>query len=135
MANEAVIIELLGFPPGEPVQYTVANGVTISGGTLCYLVEPRTASGSAVSIANPVPAGIAATDKLANDGSTTLAFYTHGIFDLVAAPTAITLGHPVMISGSNLISGALNVNNVGEILGICLETAAASERVAVKVRL
>jgi len=133
MANEAVIIELLG-NAGDPVRFNCASNVTISAGTICYLVDPRTASASHVTLDGVTPAGIAAHDKISTDGSTSITCYTNGIFDLTAAGTAITAGHPVSISGTNLISGAALITNAGRILGIALETASASEVIAVRVK-
>ena len=99
MANEAVIIELLG-NGGDPVRFTVANATTIEKGTLLKITDPRTAI--ATSADNDPFAGIAAAEKVASDGATSLAAYTHGIFDLVDSGAGITAGERVSIGGTNL---------------------------------
>ena len=142
MANEAVIIELLGSPPGEPIQMTVANATSISGGTLMVLSDPRTAAAStATTLGTAKFAGILAHDKLANDGSTTAAVYTNGIFDLtsvttVGAESAIAVGDYVVMSGANTIktgSGTCVVS--GAAIGYALETAGSAEVIAVRVKI
>lgn len=103
MANEAVIIELLG-NAGNPVRFTVADATGISKGVLCKLTDPRTAA--AASADGDAFAGIAATDKEAGDGATTLALYTKGIFDLRfdGGSSTVSAGYLVKISGANLIA-------------------------------
>ena len=133
MANEAVIIELLG-NGGDPIRYTVADGTTIPKGSLMYLSGDRTIS--ITSGAGQAIAGIAASEKVANDGSTNLAVYTNGIFDLKDSGSAITLGNMVKISGVNTISTAADGDyELGRVIGRALETADASEVIAVRVLL
>lgn len=129
MANEAVIIELLG-DKGNPVRFTVADGTGIEKGTLLKFADPRTASASSGA---DVFAGIAAAEKVASDGSTSLAAYTKGIFDLTATGT-ITAGQLVSLSGANLVKTAVATDvEQGKIVGKALETAAHSEVIAVAV--
>ena len=130
MANEAVIIELLG-DRGDPIRYTVANGTGIVKGTLLKVTDPRTAI--ATSADNDPFAGIAAAEKVASDGSTTLAAYTHGIFDLTDSGAAITVGERVSMAGANLISKVAAADLLFADVGIALETASASEVIAVLV--
>ena len=131
MANEAVIIELLG-NGGDPIRFTVADGATIEKGTLLKLADPRTASAS--SSDGDICVGIAAAEKVANDGSTTLAAYTNGIFDLTDSGSGISVGLPVTIGGANLIkAAAAGEAETGDIFGYALETASASEVIAVRV--
>lgn len=134
MANEAVIIELLG-NGGDPVRYTVADGTGIAKGTLMYLSGDRTIS--AHSGDGQIFAGIAAAEKVASDGSTTLSVYTNGIFDLTDSSAGMTLGDVCKLSGTaNMVATADEAGALGphEVVGIVLETAAASEVVAVKIR-
>lgn len=131
MTNEAVIIELLG-NGGDPVRFTVADGNTVEKGTVMELSDARIAS--AANTMYGAVAGIAAAEKVADDGATTLACYTNGIFDLKCNPHhGITAGNWVAIaSSSNLISAApLGIS--GGLLGKALETATAGEVIAVKV--
>ncbi|MEA1877259.1 MAG: hypothetical protein U9N86_10380 [Bacteroidota bacterium] len=134
MANEAVIIELLG-NGGDPIRFTCADGTTIAKGTVLELTDPRTVK--ACSAANKPIAGIAAAEKVANDGATTIAAYTNGIFDMdiVAGGTSV-LGADVVSSGAgNEIDDfdTLDDEN-GYVIGKSLETGAASEKVAIRVR-
>ena len=132
MANEAVKIE---HGVKNARSYTCADGTSISRGTLLKLTDPNTASATAVSGVVLVQfAGIAAADKIANDGSTTISCWTDGIFDLKAGTDTITAGDLVMISGANLIQRALNGAQLsGAIVGKALETASASEVIRVAV--
>lgn len=134
MSDEAKIIELLG-NGGDPVRFTVADGTGIEKGTLMQLSgDPRTIT--ATSADGDLFVGIAAAEKVANDGSTTLAVYTNGIFDIKAAGAGITLGNMCKINGANLIAPL--DTDTGELqqaesVGMVLETASASETVAVRV--
>ena len=130
MAKEASIIELLG-NAGEVMSFTVADDTGIPKGTILTLgSDPRTAVASA---AAGVFAGIAAAEKVADDGSVNLGAYTKGVFDLKATGS-ITLGTLVSLSGANLVKQATATEvEGGKIVGKCLETAADAETVAVAV--
>lgn len=134
MANEAVIIELLG-NGGDPISYTVPDDSAVAKGTLCNLVDPRTTSGSSVVTAD-IPAGIASHEKVASDGSTRIACYTNGIFDMVLANEGCTIGEILCMSGANLVRPATEAEiQLGASIGRALETGTASETIAVRVRL
>lgn len=133
MANEAVILELHG-NKGDPVQFTVAEVTTIEKGTILKLsADPRTAIAS--SGAADCFAGIAAAEKVGGDGSTKVAAYTNGIFDLKCCPNVgVTLGTLVTLSGANLIRTAVAGDILtGSIVGKALETGSADEVIAVQV--
>lgn len=135
MTFEAVIVELLG-NGGDPVEYTVADGTTITKGTILELEDPRTAK--KVSGAGVVIAGIAAFEKLANDGSTTISVYTNGIFDLtVDTGATATLGSYVRsAAATNEITVATTLDNeTGKAIGKALETGSADEVIQVRVLL
>ena len=134
MANEAVIIEL--FNGGRPIRYTVADDTTIEKGTIMEMTDPRTMK--KISAANKPIAGIAAAEKVANDGSTTLAVYTDGIFDLTLGGSATTvLGNDVVSNGSvNTVDTFDTLDGEkGYVIGKSLETGGNSEVVAVRVNL
>lgn len=136
MANEAVIVELLG-NGGDPVRYTVADGAGIAKGTLMRLSgDPRTITASAAD--GDLFVGIAAAEKVANDGSTTLAVYTNGIFDITvnATAAAAVLGEPVKLTGANLVDVAddSTIAHMNEVVGYSLETGTADEVIMVRVR-
>lgn len=133
MANEAVIVELLG-KQGNPVSYTVADANAIAKGTLMYLsADPRTAAAS--SAEGQAFVGIATAEKVANDGTTTMGVYTYGIFDLTDSGAGITLGTMAKLGGANTIATAdeAGANAVAEHVGLVLETTGAGEVVQVKV--
>jgi len=131
MANEAVIVELLG-DGGNPVEFTVADGATIEKGTILKLNDPRTAIASS-GLADQ-PAGIAAAEKVASDGSTTLAAYTKGIFDLRVDGTTVLAGNPVMISGANFVAlASAAAISSGAVLGYALESAASGTAETIQV--
>ena len=139
MSNEAVTIELFGEggSKGRPIRYTCADGASISKGTLLKLTDPRTVSAS--SAAGEIFAGIAAADKLANDGSTNLAVWTDGIFDLQCNGSAITAGQAVVLSGANLIRPVLATDtqliSSCVIIGQALESTSAGTAEAINVRI
>jgi len=135
MANEAVIVDLLG-DRGNVMDYTVADAAGIEKGALLMLQDPRTASGGNITTGNAV-AGIAATEKVASDGQTKLGLYTNGIFDLtISAGAGVTLGAYVALSGANLVRAATATEvEGGKVLGKALETGSASEVIQVRVNL
>ena len=131
MANEAVIIELLG-NGGDPVRFTVADGSGIEKGVLLKLTDPRTAIASSAD--NDPFCGIAAAEKVASDGSVTLAAYTKGIFDLKDSGSGITVGATVNVGGTNLVVASAAADLLtGSVVGRALETASAAEVIAVAV--
>ena len=105
MANEAVIIELLGHHRGRPITYVVADGTGIAKGTVLKIVAGAPGRLAAASAGDDNFAGIAAFEKVKSDGSTTLTAYTHGIFDMVNGAAAdLTAGMRCDVNGINLIS-------------------------------
>ena len=133
MANEAVIIELTN--GGNPIRRTVADGTTISKGTLLVMTDPNTVAASTVTSSASVFGGVAAADKLASDGSTTLAVWQEGCFDMTnAAFGTPSVGALVVLSGANLIRAAVAADLLtGAIIGKLEETAATNEVVRVRL--
>jgi hypothetical protein len=130
MANEAVIIELLG-NGGDPIRYTVSSAGAITKGTIMKVTDPRTVAAS--SAADEPIVGILAHD-VAIDGSTTASVYTNGIFDLKDNGAGCTLGKSVAIGGANTIVDS-DANDLlqNSTVGMSLETAGAAEVFAVRV--
>ena len=118
----AKIVELLGEPKGCPITMTVSNATAIGKGSLLKLSDPRTAAQGTAR--TDKFAGIAAADKEASDGSTKLAVWTKGIFDLPIV-NAVTAGVLVSMSGANQIdlAAATDVEN-GLVVGKALESFA-----------
>lgn len=132
MADEAIIIEL--FHEGRPIRYTCADGTGIEKGTILQLSADRTVSAHSA-VDEPI-VGIAAFEKVANDGATTVAVYTDGIFDLTAAAAGVTaLGATCAASGT---ANMITVADADDLLqssevGMCLEAHANDEVAAVRV--
>lgn len=131
-ASGAVIIELLG-NRGDPVRYTVANANKIDKGDLVFLVDPRTVSGGA-NITATAAAGVAAMDKAASDGITSISVYTNGIFDIGTGVNGVGIGSLVMLSGGNRVVAMTAAQFLS---GMCfakaLETADNAEVAAYKL--
>ena len=124
------IIELLG-NGGDPIRHTVADGTGIAKGEMLKLTDPRTAV--VTSADNDPFGGISAAEKVASDGSTSLAAYTHGIFDINAS-AAITVGEKVSVSGDNEVAKVAAPDLLFSCVGVALETASTDEIIAVLVR-
>ena len=135
MANEAVKRYSESSAGDVTQDYTVVDGTGIEKGTLLKLTDARTASkadGGA-----QVLAGIAARDKVADDGRTQLSVYRKGDFDMTASG-AITIGAPVVSSctstSGSVVDQAWNVVSGAQVLGYALEaTAAGGETLQVYV--
>lgn len=133
MANGPVaqIIELLGTPRGECIRFTCDDGTAIPKGTLLTCSDPRTVS-KQTGTANFI--GICASEKVANDGQTSIGVYTKGIFSIESG-AAITAGDRLQtgVEENKVITtdaAGLLVSTVGT----ALETAAGdAEAIAVFV--
>ena len=114
-----VPIELYGLNNGgNKRRYACSDGAKINKGDILKLVADRTASQSLGT--GDVFAGIAAMDKEAGDGSTTISAWTDGIFDITAS-VAVVVGQIVgTAAGGNAIipttSGSLALI-VGNVIG------------------
>ena len=125
MTNEATLIVDTGFP----VSFTVADATGIEKGALLKLTDPRTASAAT---AGAACAGIAAVEKIANDGVTQLAVYRQGQFKLTISGS-VTVGDSLVFSsgGTNLVeSAAVNSENI---VGTALETGSNAETILVEL--
>ena len=127
MANEATQIE----GPYESHDFTVAEDAGIPQYTLCKLSDPRTAAASSGA---DVFAGIAATEKVANNGVVDLGLFTEGTFLLTDAGAGITTGAAVALSGANLIKAAVAADLLnGKAFGKALQTIAGGGTGEVKI--
>lgn len=130
MANEAV----LKFRKSNPINFTVADGTGIEKGAVLKMTDPMTAA--LADGDTDVVAGIAAVEKIADDGRTKLAVYRDGVFEMTASG-AITVGEAVMTyastGGSNTVAVATAAAVGGKTLGIALETASANEVILVEL--
>lgn len=128
--NEAAIRDQLELP----VNFTCADGTGFLKGTLLSVTDPRTASSTVA--ANAAIAGIAAVDKVANDGRTSIAVYRRGIFDMVASG-AVAVGQPVCAAGvDNMVKYIATASVSGaQVIGHALETATDQELFQVELTL
>lgn len=121
MANELkLMIEL-----EVPVPFTCADATGIEKGTLLMLSDPATVS--KVSGSAPVVIGVAAEEKIANDGKTTIGVYMRGIFKAYAGGS-ITAGDSLIAeNGTNeVLTGTTGVSGAKS-FGVALETATDTE--------
>ena len=131
MADEAIIRDRLDIA----IDFTCADGTGIEKGALLALTDPRTAI--APTAAGQALAGIAAREKIANDGRTQIAVYRKGIFDMRASG-AIAIGAPVMAAvtpNTNFVIAApvASAYSGASFLGHALEAADDSEVVQIYV--
>lgn len=131
MANEvAVIVELLG-NAGDPLTVVVDNTIAVPKGTLMKITDNRVAAATAAD--NDPFIGIAAAEKVANDGSTCLAVYTHCVARLYAS-AAIAVGEVVSISGANAITKTAEADRIFSNVGVALEAIGAAGQLEILVR-
>ncbi len=130
MANEARIVELTR---KTATAFTCAHDANIPKGTLLKLsASPRTVA-AADGVAD-VFAGIAAMEKIAADGSTSISVWDDGIFEL-AASGAITAGTNVCTSSvANTVKAYTDTSlaNLNKVVGVALADA-SGDKVVVKV--
>jgi len=129
MASEATLV----LETAPPVPFTCANATGIEKGAILKMTDPRTcalADGD-----DDIIAGIAAAEKIASDGNTTIPVYREGWFKVLAG-TAISVGESVNTHAS---TGATNevavcATNDQNVLGIALETAADTDTFLMELR-
>ena len=99
MANEWVVDELYGANnDGEKVNFTIADGTSVSQGQLLNLADDRTVVVSAFD--GPV-AGVAAEEHLASVGVTNIAVWTNGRFRATSSGS-IAIGQYLTAGGASL---------------------------------
>ena len=128
MANEATLV----FQTEQPIPFTVSDSTAITKGAILKLTDPMTAA--LADGVGDIPAGIAAADKIANDGVTKLAVFRGGIFKVYASGS-VTAGDPLMIEpvpNTNYISKA--AVNEETCIGIALETATVGQTYLMELR-
>ena len=132
MANEAVIIELLG-NKGDPVSFIVQDAVAIPKGSLLIMDADRRVIVAATDNAPFV--GIAAAEKVASDGSTRIAAYTKGIFDMLSDSGTDTRGAMMAVSGTANTLQTADATDLlqGSYVGHYLESGTNAGTEAVKV--
>ena len=123
MANETTLV----YETAQPIPLTCADGTGIEKGAILKLTDPATVA-TTTGDTNAV-IGIAAEEKIANDGKTKIAVYTEGIFRGTAGIAGVVAGAAIITdtttSGVNKI--VLADVNSEKILGMALETASSGE--------
>lgn len=117
-----------------PIPFTVADGTAIPKGSVLKLTDPMTAA-----IADgdtDVIAGIAAEEKIANDGKTTLAVYRGGVFRGFAGAAGATVGAGLITDvGTGAPNELVNADvNSEALVGIAFETAADTDSFLFELR-
>jgi hypothetical protein len=117
MANEATLV----YETEVPVPFKCANATGIAKGALLKMVDDYTVEVTAGQ--EDIFAGIAATEKIANDGKTTISVYRGGIFKMVTI-AAINTGAVVSTSATaNKIQAATKTSVGCKTIGVALERA------------
>lgn len=119
MALEAVLVHEL-----EPaVPFTCADGTGIEKGALLILTDPMTVATTTGDTDAIV--GIAAEEKIASDGKTSIAVYMRGIFKGFAGAAGTTVGLGLISdTGTGAANELVNADvNSENIVGRALETA------------
>ena len=116
----------------KPIPFIVVDNTGIEKGTLLKLSDGMIAAASAGD--TDVIAGVAAEEKIANDGKTRLGVYRGGIFKAVCGG-GCTVGKSLMSYSStgdaNDVIDATNAATYSECLGIALDTGTDGETILV----
>ena len=123
MALECVLI----YEIAPPIPMIVADGVGIEKGAVLKLTDPMTASLSDGD--TDICAGIAAEEKIANDGRTKIGVYREGIFKGFAGLAGVVVGMSIITDSATGAANELVVADVNSefLVGTSLETAADTE--------
>jgi len=118
MAGECVLIHELE----PPVPMTCADGTGIEKGAVLLLSDPNTAA-TTTGDTDPC-AGIAAEEKIASNGQTTISVYKRGIFKGTAGAAGVTAGMSIITDTATGTANDLVVADVNSehIVGRALDT-------------
>lgn len=106
-----------------PIPFTCADGTGIEKGAVLKLTDPMTAATTTGD--TDACAGIAAAEKIASDGNTTIPVYREGIFRGYAGAAGVTVGMAIITdTGTGAANELVNADvNSEHIVGTALETA------------
>ena len=123
MALETTLV----FETSIPIPFTCADGTGIEKGAVLMLSDLMTVA-TTTGDTNAV-AGIAAEEKVANDGKVKIAVYTGGIFRGYAGAAGATVGMALITDTATGAANELVVADLNseQIVGRALETAADGE--------
>lgn len=133
MANEAIPVQWLEYRQLEVTMADGALNTDIEQYTILKLSDPNT--GAASSADGDLFLGILAVENVGADGQVRYAVFRGGVWDLKDSGAGMAVGVLCKISGANLIATADDdqVEKHAEVVGMTLQTAAASEVIEVLV--
>ena len=134
MSNEAVIIEL--YRGENAKRRTVANASTIGKGDLLTLADPNTVTAHAAGDGRKPFGGIAAEEKVANDGSVNIGAYTRGVFDLRVSGGTCAIGDTLVLDDlhQNIVKASTTATiSGGIIVGVAEEAGSDPETIRVRL--
>lgn len=118
----ASAVAVLVFETEVPIPMTCAEGTDIPKGTILKLTNPYTVAASGAD--NDLFGGVAAEEKIADDGKATIAVYRGGIFKVEAGSSGVTVGKQVVIEAANEFTDYTTLDDEkGYVFGNALETA------------
>lgn len=132
---QAEIMYLLG-NNGDRIPYIVANASTIAKGDILVLSDPMTVTAATAAADVPV-VGVAAHEKVANDGHISMAAITNAVIKVtVEGSSSVTIGDEVSLTTT---AGEVNAASTlddekGWSIGYSLEDGASGHTVAVRMR-
>ena len=119
MALETVLV----VETALPINFTCADGTGIEKGSVCKMTDNMTAVLSDGD--TDIVAGITQNEKIASDGTTSVAIYREGVFRGYAGAAGVTVGSAIITdsatgAANELVDADVNSENI---VGIALETA------------
>jgi hypothetical protein len=90
---------VLVYEMAVPISFTIADASAIEKGDTVILSTPMTVAISTG--ANELFGGIAAEEKIANDGKTKIAVYRSGVFKVEVGSAGATVGKDAVLSAKN----------------------------------
>ena len=116
-----------------PIPFTVADGTGIEKGAILKMTDPMTAATADGD--TDIVAGIAAEEKIANDGKTSLAVYRRGIFKCAIGAGGCTVGDALITDANTGAANELATADVNSenIFGVALETAVDTDTALVEL--
>lgn len=128
MANEASIV----YEIENPVPFIVADAAGIEKGALCRL-SGSSMTAATMTATNQAVAGIAATEKIANSGVTTLGIFRRGIARVYLSGSC-TIGDALVFGTEvNYVKKQPNYNTLSGAnqIGVALETGTTGSQILV----
>ena len=130
MANaQAVLV----YETSQPIPFTVSDAAAIEKGDFLQLTDPMTAS--LVDGNDKVACGIAAEEKIANDGKTKISVYRQGYFKVEVGTSGATFGKDAVCEAKNELKDYDTLDDeVGRKFGKFLETGTDGEFVMMELQ-